>query len=482
MIEVSLSNIKLSQKLDALLRNYDIAGHVKLSLYGLDNEWLASGETVPFVRRKGIIYWDVPMKEVRIRDLVNTFYMNHGCNVTLEIEETQYWEDNRYEIPGVTELFIRYWKECKKRWKPWGNYVSEKALEKLIKKSGVFPRDVLRAIWLQNFYSIPEFSRMFSVSKRSAKNILIACGYWKKKCETEYMLYSERQDEILKCLEKAKISYNELGMCARYGNRIRIQVAHGINCISNALESLSSKLTFQSSSHIQWNEPAYGERKRVAETIFIAILVLGMLIFTVIGLGLFGYHVSEGYTGSVESIYGFWSSIIGSLIAGLVTILTTYFIIHRSYKLDYHNERIAVLPFFQAKVIENHFSIGDKEPDFVKNISKENICLCHDFCEDSILIEITNVGHDIAFMVSVAGAWGDYENYVFQSVYVNEKVYLVIEAYDRLELVLEYHDLYGNLYYQKFVRSEKDISGGYIGFESAPPELVNRTKRTRYCQ
>ncbi len=482
MIRISLDGRKLSQRLEGILREYDVAGHVKMSLYGLDNEWLSSGESVPFIRKKGVMYWDVPIKEIRVRDLINTFYLNHGCDMEIDIENTQYWGDFRYDIPRITKLFMKYWKECKRHWRPWGHNIKGKCLEQLIKKAGVFPRDVLSAIWLNEIYDISEFSRMFSVSKHAAKNILIACGYWKKKCDTEYMLYSERREDVWKCVEKANSSNAELGIGAKCGNKVRTQLVHGINSVSMTLQNLSGKLAFQSSPVIQWNEPAYGERKRLIETFFIVMLVLIMLTITGVGIGLFAVHVSLGYSGSAESIYGFWGAIIGSIIAGLVTILTTYFIIHRSYKIDYHNERISVLPFFQTKVIAEHFSMEDEEPDFVKEVSKESICVGYGLRDDSILIEIKNVGHDIAFAVKMSGTWGAYADYSFQSIYLNEKVYLVVETHDELEFKIEYHDLYGNLYFQKFVRNESNLDGKYVYFESTPPELVNRTKRTRYCQ
>ena len=107
MIRISLDGRKLSQRLEGILREYDVAGHVKMSLYGLDNEWLSSGESVPFIRKKGVMYWDVPIKEIRVRDLVNTFYLNHGCDMEIDIENTQYWGDFRYDIPRITKLFMK---------------------------------------------------------------------------------------------------------------------------------------------------------------------------------------------------------------------------------------------------------------------------------------------------------------------------------------------------------------------------------------
>ena len=81
---------------------------------------------------------------------------------------------------------------------------------------------------------------------------------------------------------------------------------------------------------------------------------------------------------SLDTIYGFWSGIVGALLAGLVTIFTTYFIIRRSYKVDYHAERIAAMPFFTVKTVSLDFSLEKDLPEEVENIRKKNACDCID--------------------------------------------------------------------------------------------------------
>lgn len=42
----------------------------------------------------------------------------------------------------------------------------------------------------------------------------------------------------------------------------------------------------------------------------------------------------------------FGNSLLGACIPGVITIMTTYFLIKHEYKVDYHKERMLVLPVF----------------------------------------------------------------------------------------------------------------------------------------
>lgn len=93
---------------------------------------------------------------------------------------------------------------------------------------------------------------------------------------------------------------------------------------------------------------------------WIAIISFGMVIFAVVVCGMFFLQIKNSNDGQIDSIFGFWSGIIGALISGIVTIFTTLFIIRRSYKVDYHMERIAALPLFGIEEVFHDYSIDEK--------------------------------------------------------------------------------------------------------------------------
>ena len=102
-------------------------------------------------------------------------------------------------------------------------------------------------------------------------------------------------------------------------------------------------------NNLSWSEPVYNKREDKLDIFLASFLVVGMLVFVVVIVVVFSYQINMNGQGKLDSIYSFWGSIAGSMIAGVVTIITTYFIIRRSYKIDFHQERIAVLPFLKLK-------------------------------------------------------------------------------------------------------------------------------------
>lgn len=69
-----------------------------------------------------------------------------------------------------------------------------------------------------------------------------------------------------------------------------------------------------------WDEPAYSKRKEWPEIVLSTFLTIGMAVFVfgIIILFLFQMKNSSGkYT---DSLFGFWGSVAGAMIDGLVTI------------------------------------------------------------------------------------------------------------------------------------------------------------------
>ena len=96
----------------------------------------------------------------------------------------------------------------------------------------------------------------------------------------------------------------------------------------------------------------------------------------------------------------------------------------------------------------------------------------------SIVFVVENVGKDEAFDVVVMGRGLD-DGVIMRSMHVGEKKYLMFEYATGNEIKIQYEDIYGNRYYQKF---EPEGNEGRIWFNARIPELVLRTDRVRYQQ
>ena len=197
------------------------------------------------------------------------------------------------------------------------------------------------------------------------------------------------------------------------------------------------------------SEPAYSKRKDWMEKILSGILILVMMFFVI----------------------------------AIVAIFTTYLIIRRGYKMDYYQERMAKLPFFDLNIAVTHFSTEnhDDVPKKVQKIMWQNICYRTCLMDDAMLIEIKNVGNGPAFQVTVEGLTQFYEEPRFQSIVVEKRKYIIVYNQQQINCKLKFYDIYGNYYYQAF-DSESNFDNLYIEINSKPPELILRTSRIRYLQ
>lgn len=66
-----------------------------------------------------------------------------------------------------------------------------------------------------------------------------------------------------------------------------------------------------------------------------------------------------------------------------------------------------------------------------------------------------------------------------KSMHVGEKKYLMFEYTPGYEIKIQYEDIYGNRYYQRF---EPEVNENKIWFNARIPELILRTDRVRYQQ
>lgn len=483
-MKIAIEDYDLHQSLSSIIGQASITGNLSISLYPDEQNWMNANEALPYVYRNGKIEWNVPIQQVTLKDIAKTFQMNAGCTHEFEIVESQFWTSGETDLQLLTRCFMKFWKKTMKNWGPERIHVSSKVLEKFLLHTGVLPVSVFHAIWIRDFYELDEFSKMFSVSKKQGKIILTASGYQKKTCDTYYMRQNSRMREIEKCIEKSNEAATKLGPLVCFNNRLKNNIAMRAVQSADRKKERAMRFAYMSNPMACCDEPAYGKREERIEHLLIAVISIVMVIFVVAICVMFIWQLNHTYSEQLGSIFGFWGSILGALIAGVVTIFTTYFIIRRSYKVDYHTERIMAMPFFNIVEEFHDISIDRNEmPKKVKKFWSSHICDCvgGDLGTRYNLLKIKNQGRGPAFRMEISGAWPDYENYGWRSMAVDETYYIAVPNYSNEKIKLTYYDLYGNYYFQLFVIHENE-DRTCMRFEGDPPELIIRTNRIRYTQ
>lgn len=483
-MNIQLEDCNLSQTILEFAQENTSTGKISLKLYGshADN-WINGKERLPYIKKDGKIHWNVPIKEVTLYNLAQTFLMNIGNNNTIEFDEVQNWGSFEEDITKLNIAFCSYLKQSIKGWRPNAHVIKAKELIKYIKSTRVYPVFVLNAIWIRNSYSASEFACLFDVTNRQAEKILEAAGYQRKIHDPYYNLISQRKDSIKSCLEKSDKACNILDDKIRITTRWKSAIYKRFIRIGEFISDFGKRKDFFYKVTSDWSEPAYSKRKDLSEKVLSSIMVLAMVFFIIALILVFTLQMINRSDKYSDSLYSFWGAIAGAMIAGLVTIFTTYLIIRRSYKIDYHQERMAALPFFELNIVAAHFSTLNSAdiPENVQKIMKNSTYFSTCLLADAMLIEIKNVGNGPAFQVVLEGLTPFYEEPSFQSIVIGKHKYAIVYNRQQIKCKLIFYDIYGNYYYQTF-SSEYNDNKEHIDINTNPPELILRTSRVRYIQ
>jgi|GEM_PF-4948955 len=186
-------------------------------------------------------------------------------------------------------------------------------------------------------------------------------------------------------------------------------------------------------------------------------------------------------------IASYWGAITGALITGIATVITTWLIIRRSYRIDYHRERIEFLPILQISVrqdIENQV----KQDNGVKNVLLMYNIWYRDWeelPEQFAVFAVKNVGAGIAISpgISEEGEAAAYGVPKFAAICPKESVFFLdnLLPFHNGQMVFTFFDIFDNFYEQKF-KYEVDENSEVRNISMAMPTLVMKTQRIRYEQ
>lgn len=243
---------------------------------------------------------------------------------------------------------------------------------------------------------------------------------------------------------------------------------------------------------MHYERPTKAEREQRNKKLGIGIVlifVFASVVLVVYSFAQYYYTVTNGdisFDDWNSSSGSFWGAVLGALIAGIATVCTTILVIQRSYKIDYHRERLEVLPVINMQILCEFSGLDPLETEQKLNsdypgttiIIPPGVVGC---CEDVRLYSLKNVGRGIAYNIKSSGFFcSDWEEMSsFGILPPNEKLILITDLNYHEEIFLSFFDLYENKYQQKF---KINVSNNQTVVTAYPPELVKKTERIRYTQ
>jgi len=234
--------------------------------------------------------------------------------------------------------------------------------------------------------------------------------------------------------------------------------------------------------------------KRIALTIVITAVLIVMIILGAPWVKYYNEKIVASSNLNDKDWLGFIGSFWGALIASIITlagsIFTTWLIIQRSYKVDYHRERLENMPVLQmtlnitlTKEINKAKNEEEMEEIAEKYIYRDSYK--YDPPNETVLIvEIENIGKGIAFKVETPNSNEVDNDITFPAICPNQKVEFLTSVGDVAEesFVFKYFDMFENYYEQHIGLVFKGDQNEEAYPIVNPPELITKTKKIRYVQ
>ena len=244
---------------------------------------------------------------------------------------------------------------------------------------------------------------------------------------------------------------------------------------------------------IHYERPTKAEREERNKNLRIgtAVVFVVTVLFVLIGWFAEYYFTVWGNSLSFDewnsSAGSFWGAVLGAAIAGIVTVCTTILVIQRSYKIDYHRERLEALPVLDMKVFLEHCTMTE---NFEKDLRRKAKGQARDFMisfgaasigEDVRVYTIKNIGAGIAYNIQTSHFFSEeFEEAYFRGILPqNDILLLATSKKSEEEVFITFFDLYENKYRQKYSLYQ---CGGRTQVTTYPPELIRKTQRIRYTQ
>lgn len=221
--------------------------------------------------------------------------------------------------------------------------------------------------------------------------------------------------------------------------------------------------------------------------IFISIIIA--LFILVMGMNTYLTNYALSNQGDIATIRAtYWSSIIGSFIAGILTLIGVILTILNYKKSDYEQNRLQHMPYMQVS-FENYI-VGDKSdsyfPNMLLSIGRVNDARCPSSGKSIVL---TNIGLGMA--VNLKCKWsaeGSHAEYNFPTSLLKKEdsalcTFIISAELPKKEprtaeakIVICFEDFLGN-YYEQIVDLVFEIHQHHIAlisYETNPPQFIDK--------
>lgn len=357
---------KNKKVLDFLLKKIDMYAeksngkdvNLIIDNYQYDCFRMEDEELLPFVLLEGKIEWNVPIKDIRIREIINTFSEDNTQGIEFHFQSRYGIGDRDYDLKKIRRQSLIYWKKYAKEWGMPRKNIQKIAREtrKFLYQFPVSPQVLIKSVFcvFSTTIEVRTFQDVYNIrvkDKNKIRSFLKFLGYQQKEKDI-YWRVDERIENIKQlcslCEEYMRIANNKNFYLS---SRVKLTVANVFRNISNKFQNIAEKIDLRWSANAYPIEPANGERESKITTFIMFFSIIVMLVISVGGIIFVIKELRNIVTLDQLSLWGsssgFLGDIVGSIIAGITTIATTYFIVHKNDKIDFHQERMKILPVFQ---------------------------------------------------------------------------------------------------------------------------------------
>lgn len=391
--------------------------------------------------------------------------------------------------------FLRYWSTDSKN---WGLSFSQKrkckkALISEVNFLGRAPQTIVESV-LQNheYDSLGEICSLLKCNLPTAEQLLVLCGYRFQPILNQYYIDTKRANDIRNTLDKIE-AFENSNLCGTnyysFNNRLNTYHRRILSSIAQGLERKIGTISSKVSENSQMVDPANGERKKNMSIFLYTLISIAFILFSVFGLFFIGNSINQEVIASTNTLSwietnGFWGALLGATITGCATIMTTFLIVTKNNQIDYHRERMAVLPVLsvvQIHNIENYVNPQFELKSKVKIPSESFFVFEGSGFEYMYLFKVKNIGNNIAISTEFLGLDARDSLYDFTS---GEEKYILINLWEDRNIIFYFNDIYNNMYCQRIELTPQvsDSTKKVYLIRNNPPELYARTNRVRYIQ
>lgn len=390
---------------------------------------------------------------------------------------------NKGELKRINKQFYKYWMKESKEWRKnyiYSRFVFRKLFfwsEQIGKPLYEVVEEILTTDKDYIFYDDYEEINIIVGGNADAtimKKLLEIAGYEYNCASREYYLIPERKGKVLNSCYSVSLC-EKCNMILNIRKKINLAFREYYYKKYSKYESRSDRISLKYMPTAYKIEPANGERLDLYSRMMSKIIIL-VAIVAFSAMIILSVMINENNNIS-NKLTTAWNTFAIASLPCFVTIMTTIFLIQHEYRVDYHRERISVLPIFSLELIDsNDLLKKGKLKKKALNIFY-NTAETDDLANKNVSIyKLSNVGYGGGFNVSHDR--GD-QLFTFGDIMQDRCCYIAIRNMDYMYYTVNYSDIYGNKYSQFFEVVNTD---GVCNVKSVPPALVMRTKRVRYQQ